>query len=539
MPKTFSRAVFNKKLGSIPFVSRSYREKMHAVSLPSSNRHLQSLRPELSRFSPTDILRMQQTIGNSAVRRQVSQTAKSNKIVLTGNLSYTQCWQCTKSTAQQQINLINPRSVSIKRTVIQRRQAASSKKTPLKEKANLLKTQVSLGRFIDPPKTPTQSDLEPQTSGGAFWILNGLGSDEMTKVLGLCGKAVRTKLVAHISDTEGRFDRPRIELALIATARAETEAGTGGIEIIDAVRSSGTGSFGKVWALLAGKPRTTLISLLRTLPRSILVLIQARIPEVPAANISSLNEIVSDLLGTGTNMQANDVIDLEGFSGLDRVMASIYNLRGQLLAEKARDLGVPTHAAAGIMKVESGGSTFGVTTGKTILRFENHVFWREWGRSNVAKFNAHFDFDRTSGGKPFQQHRFRGSPTDAWEPCHKNQDQEWRVIEFAAGLSGEEPAFRSASWGAGQIMGFNAHVVGYHTAKEMVASFNRAERSQITGIFEYIRANHLAGEVVRGNYIAVARGYNGAGQAAAYSALIQNAAESYRRVTAGKMHVIS
>jgi hypothetical protein len=179
-------------------------------------------------------------------------------------------------------------------------------------------------------------------------------------------------------------------------------------------------------------------------------------------------------------MQAEDVIDLEGLSGLDRVMAGIYNLRGQLIQEQARALAIPTHAAAAIMKVESGGRTFDTATNKTIVRFENHVFWDQWGHLHVNDFNAHFDFDRSQGGKRFTGHRFRASATADWEACHENQTQEWRIMNFAATLSGEEPAFRSASWGAGQIMGFNAAVVGYANAVEMAAAFSSPLPGAIT-----------------------------------------------------------
>jgi hypothetical protein len=306
--------------------------------------------------------------------------------------------------------------------------------------------------------------------------------------------------------------------------------------VMDAVRNAGSGSFAGVWGLLAGRSRVKVIGALRTLPRIMLSQLQTKLPEAAASDVTKLTEVIVDLLGSGTNMQASDVIDLEGLSGIERVMASIYNVRGQLIEERARDLGVPTHSAAGIMKVESGGSTFGEQTDKAIVRFENHVFWHEWGSAHAADFDAHFDFNRH--GHSFQHHRFRDSPTGTWEACHQSQEQEWRIMDFAAGLSGEEPAYRSASWGAGQVMGFNAHTVGYASAAEMAKAFNKSERSQITGIFEYIRANHLAPAVLRGDYLTLAKGYNGTGQAATYAALITNAANAYQRVTSGKTHVI-
>jgi N-acetylmuramidase len=201
--------------------------------------------------------------------------------------------------------------------------------------------------------------------------------------------------------------------------------------------------------------------------------------------------VISDLLGVGSDMQASDVIDVEGLSGLDSTMAKIYNYRGQSIEESARDLGIPTHAAAGIMKVESGGATFSQATDQTILRFENHVFWKEWGKRHQTEFNLHFDFNRKKGEKPYEGHRFRKLPTESWEVCHKNQVQEWDIVNFAAILSNTETAYKSASWGAGQIMGSNASTVGYSSAVQMVTAFNQSERSQVTGIFEFIRSRNL------------------------------------------------
>lgn len=411
-------------------------------------------------------------------------------------------------------------------------------KTSAELKADFVREQVTKGRFTD-LSTPVHEGQEgPPAPGGAFWMLNGLNPAEMLEVLRICGKDVRLNLLAHIAETEGRFDRPRLESALRSSSWGEKKAGTMGLEIIDAIRDAKGGSFAGVWALLAGKSRVGSIEALRTLPRDMLTQLKGKLGEAPRSDAGKLTEVIDDLLGTGTNMQASDAIDVEGLKGLDRVMASIYNVRGQLIEEKARDLGVSTHAAAGIMKVESGGATFAEATDKTIVRFENHVFWNEWGSANAATFNDHFDFDRSKGGKLFQGHRFRDDPNKPWESCHQSQEQEWRVMDFAAALSGKELAYRSASWGAGQIMGSNAKTVGYASAVDMANTFNRAERPQVTGIFEYIKKAGLVDAVKKDDFLTVAKGYNGKGQAAAYAAWIKNAADAYKRVTAGKKHVI-
>jgi hypothetical protein len=402
-------------------------------------------------------------------------------------------------------------------------------------RADFVTAQVAAGRFKE-LEVPAPGGMGPPAPGGAFWMLNGLNPGDMLAVLRLCSKDIRARLIAHIAEADGRFDRPRLESALRSSAWGADSAGVAGLNVMDSVRTAGTGAFAPVWAGLGGKSRLALYAALRTLPRPMLTQLQGKLREAPAADQAKLGEVITDLLGTGTNMQANDVIDVQGLRGLDRTMASIYNQRGQLIQEQAAALGIPTDAAAAIMKVESGGATFNERTDKTIVRFENHVFWREWGTGHQADFNAHFDFDR--GGQRWKQHRFRAGAAGPFENCHQNQEQEWRVMEFAATLGGQEAAYRSASWGAGQIMGFNSATVGFPTAVAMAAAFNKSERAQVTGIFEFIRANALAGAVRARDFLRLATRYNGAGQAPVYAANITAAADAYRRVTTGHVHVI-
>jgi hypothetical protein len=236
-------------------------------------------------------------------------------------------------------------------------------------------------------------------------------------------------------------------------------------------------------------------------------------------------------------MAGDDVIDVEPLRGLDRTMADIYNQRGRLLFEQATALGINTASAAGIMKVESGGATFSGATDKSLMRFENHVFFRRWGNANAAAFNDHFRFDQGAGAHAWEGHRYRDAPTDPWNEFHGNQSRERHVLELAVGLAGDV-AYECASFGAGQVMGFNFATVGFASAREMVEQYDRSERSQITGIFEYIQGAHLEGAIRAGDYRAVARGYNGAGQVDAYAARMENAADAYARVTAGKRNVI-
>ena len=419
------------------------------------------------------------------------------------------------------------------------RRRARRQPTQAERNAEFVRTQVGRGRFIEQPQS-TEGLVGPPDSGGAFWLLNGLNPTDLADTLRHCGPQVRGELIAHLGDTAGRYDTPRLTAALRASAWQERGAGVAGITLLDAIRTAQAAdpvSFAPVWNQLAGQNRPTAIATLRTLPRDVLTTLQGRLAEAPVADRPMLTEVIGDLLGTGTNMSADDVIDLQGLRGLNRTMAAIYNHRGQLIHEQATALGINTAAAAGIMKVESGGATFDEATNRTIARFENHVLWDRWGRANAQRFHQHFQFNSGPGQRRWEGHRFREAATDPWQGFHGNQAQEWRVLEFAERLAGDV-AYECASFGAGQIMGFNHGLVGFSSARDMVDSYNQSERSQVTGIFEFIRANRLAAAVNADDYERVARRYNGAGQAQAYGARIRAAAEAYARVTAGKQHVI-
>jgi hypothetical protein len=416
------------------------------------------------------------------------------------------------------------------RRVAQRRQLPSRLRASTRgpEVARQAAEQVGRGRFIE--------------SGGAFWLINGLNPTDLLDALRECGPGVRQQLLAHVNDTAGRYDSPRLTAALRAASWEEHRAGIAGIGLLDTIRAAQAGppptSFARVWAQLAGRSRPHVIEILRVLPREVLTTLRDRLSDAPSgADQRRFTEVITDLLGAGTDMSASDVIDLEPLHDLDKKMAKIYDLRGQMLHEQAAALGINTAAAAGIMQVESGGETFSPATSLSIVRFENHVFWGRWGRTHPHQFDQHFDFLRPPGEDHTQGHLFRARPTDAWSTFHGNHTRERAVLNFAISLAGDT-AYECASFGAGQTMGFNHTMVGFPTARAMAEQYDRSERAQITGIFQYIRGAGLAAAINRRDFAAVARGYNGPAKVAEYSPAMQAAADTYARVTAGKRHVI-
>ncbi|MCB9761421.1 MAG: DUF3380 domain-containing protein [Alphaproteobacteria bacterium] len=239
------------------------------------------------------------------------------------------------------------------------------------------------------------------------------------------------------------------------------------------------------------------------------------------ANLGSAKEF-------DTSLEHDDQIPLQGLRGLERKMAVIHNTKGGFLEEQSNALGIDVAAAAGTLQVESRGAGFS-NDGRQIIRFENHVFYDQWGNRNRDTFNEHFQY---SSGQRWKGHKWRRNATDAWQTFHGNQDSEYEVLEFARSLD-DTGALKSISMGAAQIMGFNHESQGFDTVQEMFESFDTGIKPQLEGLFTYIEGNNTCLTGLRnGDYVQFARGYNGSGQAETYGGLIEDAAAAYRRVLA-------
>lgn len=70
-------------------------------------------------------------------------------------------------------------------------------------------------------------------------------------------------------------------------------------------------------------------------------------------------------------------------------------------------------------------------------------------------------------------------------------------------------ALQSASWGIGQVMGFNFKTAGYASIDTFVAGMVKDENTQLLAMANFIRENGLAAALQRDNWVSFARGYNG------------------------------
>jgi hypothetical protein len=120
-------------------------------------------------------------------------------------------------------------------------------------------------------------------------------------------------------------------------------------------------------------------------------------------------------------------------------------------------------------------------------------------------FERHIFHARTGG-------RFDAQAPDLSAPTaggYSGGEQEYDRLQRAIALD-RKAALESASWGLGQIMGFNATALGYADAETMITQFCDSEDAQLDGVRRFIandRALHAA--LQSQDWNTVARQYNG------------------------------
>ncbi|MCF6283345.1 MAG: N-acetylmuramidase domain-containing protein [Candidatus Polarisedimenticolaceae bacterium] len=209
-----------------------------------------------------------------------------------------------------------------------------------------------------------------------------------------------------------------------------------------------------------------------------------------------------------------------------RKVATTWNNFGGLLEQLCEKNGIEPACAVAVLCVESSGKGFEQNNqNRMIIRFENHKFWKYWGRYNTAAFRDHFGYN---ANKVWTGHKWRASTTDSWQPFHGNQAKEWQVFEFAKSLNAEG-AMRAISMGAPQIMGFHFERIGYQSVDEMFESFSKSIAGQINGLFDFFSESML-NNLRTQNFVAFAKSYNGSGQKEKYGRWIKQHYDVFRQL---------
>jgi peptidoglycan hydrolase-like protein with peptidoglycan-binding domain len=159
------------------------------------------------------------------------------------------------------------------------------------------------------------------------------------------------------------------------------------------------------------------------------------------------------------------------------------------LTEAAAHIGVDPAVLWSVVMVEATGCGFLPDRRPTIL-FERHIFRDRTG----GRFNA--------------SHPDISGPDAPGRYGPKGAHQYKRLEEAVA--CNRRAALESASWGLGQIMGFNARSAGFDNAEHMVSQMMRGEYEQIRGMANFMRAEGMDVHLQRRDWTAFARHYNGA-----------------------------
>jgi hypothetical protein len=203
--------------------------------------------------------------------------------------------------------------------------------------------------------------------------------------------------------------------------------------------------------------------------------------------------------------------------------ARIWNKYGGVLEPLSARIGIDKGVAVAVIAVESGGSGMG-PDGRMIIRFENHLFWTFWGKTNPAGYNQHFVFDQNTSWKG---HQYRPQPNGPWLDVHQNQNSEWAAFNFASTIDASA-AKKSISMGLVQIMGFNNRAIGYASPDAMFAAFAADEKFQLLGFFNFVKNDQRQIDTLRNrDFAGFARIYNGPGQPEFYGGLIKGVVDGF------------
>jgi hypothetical protein len=171
----------------------------------------------------------------------------------------------------------------------------------------------------------------------------------------------------------------------------------------------------------------------------------------------------------------------------DAFIGSSRPLDSQGLQDAVDLLGVHAAQFWAVIKVETSGCGFLPDRRPKIL-FERHVF---------SARTAH-KFDATHPAISNPQPGGYGAAGAA------------QYARLAAALAlDRRAALQSASWGLGQVMGFNAEDVGFGDVEQMVDAMCASEAAQVLAMATFVKARTLDGALRSRDWARFAAGYNG------------------------------
>lgn len=179
-----------------------------------------------------------------------------------------------------------------------------------------------------------------------------------------------------------------------------------------------------------------------------------------------------------------DAMNWNGFRGTAKRLDDID------LPKIGAQIGVGEDEIHAVMDVEAAGAGFDAK-GRPRILFERHWFYRlvpDHKRAQAVK---------------------EGLAVKKWSRATYGKDQ-YQLLDRAMKID-EEAALKSASWGLGQVMGFNHKKAGFATVQDMIRAFMADEERHLQAMVNFIKNTGLDDELRRHDWAGFARGYNGAG----------------------------
>lgn len=234
---------------------------------------------------------------------------------------------------------------------------------------------------------------------------------------------------------------------------------------------------------------------------------------------------IAELGQTLSRLTPNTILTVTGTSE-QRNAAATWNRWGALLTDLSDKKQLDVGCALAVLCVESAGKGFEQNNSdKMIIRFENHKFWKFWGKHHPQQYRQHF---RYRDDKVWRGHEWRKEPSGQWQSFHGRQINEWQVFEFARQLD-EDAAILSISMGAPQIMGFHFERIGYQSKVEMFDAFAGSIQGQIKGLFDFFSPRMLQ-YLKHLEFESFAGMYNGSGQKKVYGDKIQKHYAAFKKM---------
>lgn len=192
-------------------------------------------------------------------------------------------------------------------------------------------------------------------------------------------------------------------------------------------------------------------------------------------------------------------------------------LTNEMIVALANDLGLEPALLKAVQLVEGAGRDGFLVDGRPQILFEGHIMYKE--------IKNKFGLDKSVAAQ-------KSYPTICFPKWDKSKylggANEYKRLEIAKKLD-EECALKSASWGIGQIMGFNFEYCECKDVFEFVEKMKESPKSQLDLWFKFFKNYGNCLEYIRKkDWKAFTRVYNGNGQVDMYSQKLENAYNNFK-----------